>query len=618
MTSAPTSGCSGDAAQFATLRGIRVTTAHPEETILGDVELKIRAGEFVGLAGETGSGKTTLGMLLLGYLRSGLLLREGSVKIGDREMVGRTDRELKDDRGARVAYVPQDPGTALNPGLRIGKAIREVFRAHGLSDRQRCEARIASLFEALELPSDPAFLARYPHQLSGGQQQRVVIAIGFALHPAVMVMDEPTTGLDAMAKHQVIELVRNLSRTEGSIVLLISHDLPLLLSSADRLLVLYAGRIVEDAPAAVIRESPRHPYTRALLAALPNSRGAISSGLAGTSPGPAERGRGCDFAARCSFADADCSILTPPVNRFPHGVKVRCRREEAMNVVGEPSLGSAAGEPRGAPSTTTKLLQVDAVSAYHATTKVTYELDFDIGPGECLAVVGESGSGKTTLARCIAGLHSAYRGRVLIDGQPLSASVGARGPEERRAIQYVFQNPYASLNPQRSVGDSIAWAAELLGGKSRADAMNDVERVAAAVGLQRHHLTAYPRNLSGGECQRAALARALVVRPRLLVCDEVTASLDISVQAGMISLLRQLQEEHHLALLFITHHIALAAALCSRVIVLHQGHIVESGASRTVFDTPTHSYTRQLMQRLNSTSEGSRGVAIRGESRMPR
>jgi peptide/nickel transport system ATP-binding protein len=620
MNMPPISASSGsDPARHAVLRGIRVTTADPDETILHDIDLQIRLGEFVGLAGETGSGKTTTGMLLLGYLRSGLRLREGSVTIGDREMLGRSDRELKDYRGARVAYVPQDPATALNPGLRVGSALKEVFRGHGIHDRRQREARIASLFEALELPSDPSFLKRYPHQLSGGQQQRVAIAIGFALRPAVIVMDEPTTGLDALAKRQVMELVQHLSRTEGSIVLLISHDLPMLLSSADRLLILYAGRIVEDGPTVRIRERPRHAYTRALIAALPSSHGAIPLALPGTSPGPAQRGRGCDFAPRCSFAVAECSVVSPPVTRFPDGIGVRCSRAEAMEVIVDEVRVPPPDKTRNAQAIT-ELLQVRAVSACHASAKVTHELDFDIGAGECLAMVGESGSGKTTVARCIAGLHGNYRGRVLLDRCPLAATVGARSREELRAIQYVFQNPYASLNPQRSVGDSIALAAELLDGKSHVEAMAEVQRVVGAVGLQRHHLTAYPRSLSGGECQRIALARALIVRPRLLVCDEVTSSLDISVQAGMIALLRRLQEEHGLAMLFITHDIALAAAVSDRVIVLHQGRIVESGTSRAVFDTPTHPYTqRLLLHRTESMRQetGRRAFADRGELHMP-
>jgi peptide/nickel transport system ATP-binding protein len=245
------------------------------------------------------------------------------------------------------------------------------------------------------------------------------------------------------------------------------------------------------------------------------------------------------------------------------------------------------------------LLQVRAVSAYHAATEITHEIDFDIGAGECLAVVGESGSGKTTVARCIAGLHSDYRGRVLLDDAPLAASVSERSREERRALQYVFQNPYASLNPQRTVGDSIALAAELLDGKSHPEAMTAAERMVTTVGLHRHQLAAYPRSLSGGECQRVALARALIVRPRVLVCDEVTASLDISVQAGIIALLRRLQEQHELAMLFITHDVALAAALSNRVIVLHRGRIVESGTCRTVFDAPTHPYTHRLLLHPN-------------------
>jgi peptide/nickel transport system ATP-binding protein len=338
--------------QNAILQGIRVTTAHPDEIILDGINLEIRPGEFVGIAGETGSGKTTTGMLLLGYLPTGLRLRNGSARIGDQEMLGRSDRELKRLRGARVAYVPQDPATALNPGLRIGNALIEVFRAHGVSDRRQREARIASLFEALELPSDASFRKRYPHQLSGGQQQRVAIAMGFALRPAVIVMDEPTSGLDALAKRQVIGLVQQLSRTEGSIVLLISHDLPMLLSSADRLLILYAGRIVEDGPAVRIREKPRHAYTRALFAALPSLRGAIPAALPGTSPSPAERGRGCDFAPRCCFAVAECSVQLPPVHRFPDGVGVRCLRAEAMEGVVDAAPAPLPGKTSNVPPAT--------------------------------------------------------------------------------------------------------------------------------------------------------------------------------------------------------------------------------------------------------------------------
>jgi peptide/nickel transport system ATP-binding protein len=572
--------------QNAILQRIRVTTARSDEAILRDINLEIRAGEFVGIAGETGSGKTTIGMLLLGYLRAGLQLREGSARIGDQELLGRTDRELRCHRGARVAYVPQDPATALNPGLRIGSALTEIFRAHGVRDRRRRDARITSLFEALELPIDPSFLQRYPHQLSGGQQQRIAIAMGFALHPAVVVMDEPTTGLDALAKRQVIKLVQRLSRTEGSIVILISHDLPMLLYSADRILILYAGRIVEDGPVDRIRERPRHAYTRALLAALPRADRSLPLALPGHSPSPAERGAGCDFAPRCAFAVAECAASSPPMHRCSDGVSVRCRRVESIEAVVEVPRTTVLCETSQAGSSLTHLLEVEALSAYHAATRITHEIDFEVRTAECVAVVGASGCGKTTVARCIAGLHSHYGGRVLLDRQALSMTVSERSREQRRAIQYVFQNPYASLNPQRTVGQSIALAAQLLDGMSHSDAMTEARRVATDVGLHRRHLTAYPRSLSGGECQRVAVARALIARPRLLVCDEVTASLDISVQAGMIALLRRLQQRHELALLFITHDLPLAAAFSDRVIVLDQGRIRESGSTSRVLRAP--------------------------------
>lgn len=583
------------AGQSATLQDVRVTTVRPEEAILQDISVAIRPGEFVGIAGETGSGKTTTGMLFLGYLRNGLRLQHGSARIGPQEMLGRSDRELQRYRGTRVAYVPQDPATALNPGMRIGTLLAEIFLAHGGSDRHQREARIAALFKALELPNDPTFLKRYPHQLSGGQQQRVAIAIGFALRPAVIVLDEPTTGLDALAKRQVIELVQHLSRTEGSIAILISHDIPMLLASSDRLLILYAGRIVEDGPTARIRDNPTHPYTRALFAALPRPDGTIPAALPGTSPAPAERGRGCDFAPRCRFSVAQCFTQLPPVHRFPDAVSVRCLRAQALEATAVAPT-PAAGKTRTHPSSATGLLQVRALSAYHADKQITREADFQIDAGDCVAVIGESGSGKTTLARCIAGLHSDYRGHIVLDRHALAPSVSERSPEDRRAIQYVFQHPYASLNPQRPVGHSIALAAELLSGKSRTEALHEAEHILTTVGLSRHHLSAYPRTLSGGECQRVALARALVVRPRLLVCDEVTASLDISVQAGIIALLRRLQQEQELAILFITHDVALAAAVSNRAIVLHQGCIVEAGNSRAMFAAPAHPYTQRLLR----------------------
>lgn len=508
---------------------VEVGTSH--QVVLHGVSLTVAPGEIVGLAGETGSGKTTLGLSLLGYTAPGLAVESGRVTVGDDVLTGAgavDAAHLRSARGNLVSYVPQDPSSALSPGIRIGQTIREILRAHSVTDPREQAARRVELFSAVGLPVDDGFARRYPHELSGGQQQRVAIAIAFALHPRLVVMDEPTTGLDVTTKGKVVQLVTRLSRDTGASVVFISHDLRLLLSFADRVVVLFDGRIVEEAPATELVASARHPYTRRLLDALPQT----------------------DGAAR----------MTP----------------------------IAPGA--------TPVLTVRGMYAHYGRSPVTHGVDLDLYPGACLAVVGESGSGKTTTARAIAGLHTGYEGTVALGGDVLARDVVARSIQQKKAIQYVFQNPYASLNPRRTIGGSIAICARVLRGMNRTDARAEAGRLIQQVGLRPDHLLALPHQLSGGQRQRAALARALAAEPSVLVCDEITSSLDISVQQEIIDLLQELQQVSGLSMLFITHDLGLARSVAESTAVMLGGAIVEQGPTSHVLDSPQHEYTAALVQ----------------------
>ncbi len=508
--------------------GLRVGLGAAGREILRGVDLEVASGEIVGLAGETGSGKSTLGLSTLGYLAPGLTARAGRIALGGVPIVddGVTVPEaaLRPRRGREISSVPQDPGGALNPGMTIGRSFAEVMRAHGAGGPAEWAARRSELFEAVGLPGDADFAERYPHELSGGQQQRVAIAIAFALDPSVVVMDEPTTGLDVATKEAVARLIVSLVRERGSGVVLISHDLPLLIRVTDRIVVMRDGVVVEQGPARQIAEAPQHPYTQRLIDALP--------------------------------------------------------------VLGAPPAGGG-GEP---------LLTVTGLSARHGRVQITHGVDLEVAAGDCVAIVGESGSGKTTTARSIAGLHAGFDGEVRLAGELLARDVARRTRAQRRAMQYVFQNPWGALNPRRAIGATVALSARKLLGVSRAEAHDLALDALARVGLGHEFFGALPHRLSGGQRQRVAIARALVADPDVLVCDEVTSSLDLSVQAEIMKLIAGLKRERGLAVLFITHDLALAGEIADHMVVLQNGCVVESGPTGRLLSAPAHEYTASLVR----------------------
>jgi peptide/nickel transport system ATP-binding protein len=503
--------------------------------------------------------------------------------------------ELASKRGQVISYVPQDPAAALNPALRIGTQLREILEVHhfGSSAEER-RARVKEMMDEVVLPGDAAFLRRYPHELSGGQQQRVGVAIAFACRPRVIVLDEPTTGLDVTTQAHVLGTVRELAAAHGVAALYVSHDLAVVGTLAGRVAVLYAGRVVEIGPAGNLFRSAAHPYTQQLIAAIPHLTGGRELvGISGRAPAPGRRPLGCAFAPRCSFVQEQCTAAMPDLRSLAVDHQVRCIRAEEVRghlLRHSPNGNHPELSREGAP-----VLSVDDVSAGYRGQLVVQNIKLDLARHECLALVGESGSGKTTLARSIAGLHGERTGEIALYGVNLARTARERHREQRRLIQYVFQNPYGSLNPRRTVGHTIRQPLEIFGKASGAGADAKVLEMLDRVSLPAAFADRYPDQLSGGERQRVAIARALACDPAVLICDEVTSALDVSVQAAIVDLLATLQRDLGLAMLFVTHNLPLVRSIAQRVAVMSRGRIVELGDVDEILETPENPYTRRLL-----------------------
>ncbi|MDJ0336713.1 ABC transporter ATP-binding protein [Cryobacterium sp. PH31-O1] len=534
---------------------LRVATTLGKE-ILHGVSFTLVPGRMLALVGESGSGKTTAGLACLGYFRAGLEHVGGTIGLSDEtDLLSLSDAGRRGLRGGSISYVPQDPALSLNPAMRIGTQIMEVLRVHdyGASEAARVE-RLAEVLTDVGLPNDAAYQRRWPHELSGGQQQRVGIAMAFAFRPEVMVMDEPTTGLDVTTQALVLETIHQLVSKHAVAGLYITHDLAVVSEVADEVAVMLAGRIVEVGPCDDVLHDPQHAYTRKLLRAVP------------------------DLAGR-------------------HRIGEVAAVTGAMPIIGFKGAASAPRVVPATPAATTSasLLSVADLRLSYGKTTVLNGLTLELGRGESLMLLGESGSGKTTAARCIAGLNDNYTGSVSLAGKELAPGTRQRSAEERHRIQYVFQSPLSSLNPRRTIGESVEVPLHMSGTFSRKERRALVLEALDQVQLAASFIDRRPGQLSGGERQRAAIARALVNAPSVLVCDEVTSALDVSVQASIIDLLRTLQVETGMAMVFVTHNIALARHISQRLAVLHAGRIVDMGTTDEVLENPQHSYTQELL-----------------------
>ncbi len=593
-----------DSGQLLTVDRLRVVITGSQADVVDDVSFSVSAGEVLGLVGESGSGKTTVALALMGYARRGLTIDSGSVKLSGQEVIGRESGELRRMRGASVAYVAQDPTSALNPALKVGTQLREIFAAHPRSQQNgdvSVDERIGELLAEVRLDGVGSALASYPHQLSGGQQQRVMLAMAFACRPKLIILDEPTTGLDVTTQRHVLDSIRGMCRIYHVGAVYVSHDLAVVGDIANTIGVMYAGRLVELGPAERAFRAPAHPYTRGLLRAIPSpTRAHVLEGMEGQPPRPGARPSGCSFAARCEFVREQCMTGFPPAYELDDGGHwARCLRADEVSRL--PALAELPLREHAPPVEAERpLLRIDGFGAKYADKPVLEDVSLVVHPQRCMAVVGESGAGKTTLARCIVGLHSNWSGTIEFDGKPLAHDHRKRPADAIRSLQYVFQNPYTSLNPRKTVGRLIEQPLREL---FKLPASERERRVVAALhdaALNEEYLNRYPDQLSGGERQRVAIARALVVEPKLLVCDEVTSALDVSVQAAIVELLHRLKLERGLTLVLITHNLALVRSLADDVVILRDGVVVEQGAE--VLDHPSSEYALQLLADVPSLS----------------
>lgn len=577
------------------VKDLRVETM-PGKTVLDAVSFCIREGEGLGLVGESGSGKTTAALALLGYARPGLKIASGSVRIGDLDVLTLGPRAERRFRGQLVSYVPQEVGGALNPRRRIGALLRETQVAHRLRTRGMVPD-LSDLLAAVDLPRDRSFLTRYPFELSGGQQQRLLIAMAFSCEPQLVVLDEPTTGLDVVTQGTVLELIRRLTEQTGKAFAYVTHDLAVAKQLVNEVVVMYAGRVLENGPASDVLTSPKHPYPALLMECVPSlGRATIGLGIPGYAPSAADAPNGCTFYPRCPLGDDHCRDDEPPLMAVDDSRVVRCwhsgkyRRSDA-----------GVNPPRrvGHSREGDHLLEVQDIELRYGSGKVLPTVSgasLTLDPGEWVGLVGTSGSGKTTLARCLAGLHDYSSGTMTLNGAPLPGYVTARTPAQQRAIQLVFQNPGGSLNPSKTVEQLVGRSLRVFEKAPRAAVSARVASLLERVNLAASAtMSRYPHELSGGQRQRVAIARALAAEPSVLVCDEITSALDVSVQAGIVSLLDELRRDLGLAVLFATHNIALLRSTADRIVVMNHGRICEQGPTSQVLNDPRHVYTRKLM-----------------------
>jgi peptide/nickel transport system ATP-binding protein len=594
-----------------------------DRPVLRGVTLSIPQGEAYGLLGESGCGKSTAAYAIMRYLPRNGRVTSGAIRVAGRDLLGMSGPDVRRLRATTVSMVYQNPGTALNPSIRVGDQVDEVFEMLGAGKRQ-AKARTQEILAKVQI-SDPARVARrYPHQLSGGMQQRVVIAMALAKDPTLLILDEPTTGLDATVEAEVLDLVNALRREFGTSVLFISHNLAVIAKMCDYVGVLYAGRLVEEGPAQQVFEDPRHPYTVGLLRCIPRAGQRKDQDRLDTIPGflpglgaplPA-----CVFVDRCGLAQEICRQEEPPFHPVGHGQASRCHFWQRAHEVPRTTPPRAAGarfETAQAPVVLRAQSMRKTFRQEGVELRALEDISFAIRQGETLGLVGESGSGKTTLARLLIGLTEPDAGSVVeLDGQPLAPSVGGRDHEQVRAIQIVFQNPDAALNRRFSAHRTIGRALKKLLGTTGQERELRLRDLAHSVRFDLRLLGARPAQLSGGLKQRVAIARAFAGEPRVVVCDEPTSALDVSVQAAILNLLADLQGEKGVTYLFISHDLAVVRYLSDRIAVLYLGRLMEVGPAEAVFQPPHHPYTEALLSAVPAL-DGEKSARIRLEGEIP-
>ncbi len=582
-----------------------------EMRVVPDISFKLAQGEALGLVGESGCGKSTVAFAVMQYLGTVGRVTKGQVLFEGRDLAHLPAEELRAIRGRRIAMVYQDPMSSLNPVIPIGKQLMEVPMIHFGASEQEASARALQMLREVNLPDPENMMSRYPHQLSGGQQQRVVIAMALMAEPSLLVMDEPTTGLDVTVEAAVLDLVARLREKHNTAIIFISHNLGTVVRICDRIGVMYAGELVEEGPITEVFRNPSHPYTRGLLSCIPslsadkNSRPLTA--IPGQVPSILNRPKGCVFQPRCRFADpARCSQDPLPTLALSQRHTAKCVRAEELPAHEKLPEGLAALAV-GAPVDAESVLRIAHLrKTYHQSTGMfggagynvhaVDNIDLEANRGQTLAIVGESGCGKSTLAKVLTGIELGTEGSVTLGGKEISQiPVENREAEIKRAIQMVFQNPDSTLNPSHSVGYVMSRAIRKLRGLSAGEARAETNALLKTVNLPVEFAARMPRQLSGGQKQRVAIARALAGEPDLILADEPVSALDVSVQAAIINLLVDIQTKRGATLVFISHDLSVVRYLADYVAVMYLGQVMEFGRTDQVFAPPYHPYTEALL-----------------------
>lgn len=622
------------------IEGLSVSYSHDGNwlTAVRDFVMRIAPGQTYGLVGESGSGKSTVALAIMRYLSASGRIDAGTVRFNDVELLGLPLEGMRDYWGRHISLVPQDPQSALNPSMRIGAQIGEVLRQHMGLNRGEAEARAVELLEMVRVPDPPRVARSYPHQISGGMQQRVLIAMTLSTEPELLILDEPTTGLDVTTQAAVLDLFRDLIRERQTAVLYVTHNLGVVAAICDRVAVLYAGELVEDAAVTDLFRQPLHPYTAGLLQSVPqlgvNKAQVLLQAIPGQIPALAERHTGCIYAPRCPLAIDACVAARPALETAGTGRAVRCIRWEEI-AAGAISARQAQPAIPDAPEAATKtsdVLQIADLQVHFELGRSLADIlrgrpgpvvravdgvSLRVGTGQTLGIVGESGSGKTTLARAIVGLEARSAGEIDLLEVALPPELSERALATLRQLQFVFQNPQEALNPYMSVGQTLARPLVTLLGYSDADAQAEVARLLTAVRLSPDYAFRLPEELSGGEKQRVAIARAFASNPELLLADEAVSALDVSVQASILNLLRDLQAEKGNSLVFISHDLAVVGYLADVIAVMYVGQIMETAVAERLFEPPFHPYTEALLSAIPTMDPQAQSTPIRLEGDVP-
>ena len=627
MTSADTTtqpGAAGAAGPAVTVSHMDVTyqVRGQDRRALRDVSFEIGRRESYGLVGESGSGKSTVALALTRYLPRNGRVSAGEIRINGADPLAMGREALRELRARQVSMVYQEPGRALNPSIRVGRQVAEVYEIAGLGRAEATE-RAEAMLRKVQIADPHRVMERYPHQLSGGMAQRAVIAMALASEPSLLILDEPTTALDATVEAEVLDLIAALRDEFDTSVLFISHNLAVIAKMCDRVGVLYAGELIEEGPAGEVFAQPRHPYTVGLVRCIPRRGQRKDHGRLDTIPGflppPGEEPAGCIFAPRCPIAEDRCRSASPPAFDTGPGRTARCYLHDQT-----PDL------PRNTPEdlkiiserdATHPVVSVNGLSKTFRSrgeaVKALVSVSLTLEAGETLGLVGESGSGKTTLARALLGLIPPDDGSVItLDDKPLGADARRRPRDQLKALQIVFQNPDSALNRRHTVRRLISQPLSRLAGLSGSRLRERLIDLVRSVRMEERHLPLRPSQLSGGLKQRVAIARAFAGGPRVVVCDEPTSALDVSVQAAILNLLVDLQAKEQVTYLFISHDLGLVRYLSDRIAVLYLGRVMEIGPAEDVFAGPHHPYTEALLSAVPSL-DGQHPDRIRLEGEIP-